>query len=131
MTISYEETTEFSRDLKKLSKKFPLLKSDLETVKKNAIELSHIKKLDNKSVFEINGIGNTDKLKFYKVKKFACRNLKGRGVRSGMRLIYALFPLKGRVVFLEIYFKAKQENEKTQRIFAFIQSNTNPTRQGA
>ncbi len=125
MTISYEETTEFSRDLKKLSKKFPLLKADLETVKKNAIELFHIKKLDNRSVFEINGVGNTDELKFYKVKKFACRNLKGRGVRSGMRLIYALFSLEGRVVFLEIYFKAKQENEKTQRIFAFIQSNTN------
>lgn len=120
MTISYDETTEFSRDLKKLCKKFPLLKDDLETVKKNAIELFHINKLDNKSVFEISGIGNTEELQFYKVKKFACRNLKGRGVKSGMRLIYAFFPLENKVVFLEIYFKAKQENEKYQRIFDFI-----------
>ena len=120
MMISYDQTTEFSRDLKKLSKKFPSLKTDLETVKKNAIELSHIRKLDNKSVFEISGVGNTSELQFYKVKKFACKSLKGRGVRSGIRLIYALFPLENKVVFLEIYFKAKQKNEKTQRIMSFI-----------
>ena len=121
--IDYGQTAEFSRDLKKLSKKFPLLKADLETVKKNAIELFHIRKLNNKSVFEISDIGNTNKLQFYKVKKFACRNLKGRGVKSGMRLIYAFFPLKNKVVFLEIYFKAKQKNEKTQRIIAFMNTN--------
>lgn len=117
--ISYSATSQFSRDLKKLSKKFPLLKDDLETVKKNVIELYHIKKLDNKSTFEISGVGNTQELKFYKVKKFACRNLKGRGVKSGIRLIYAYFPVSQRVVLLEIYFKAKQANEKTQRIVSF------------
>lgn len=122
MTISYEETSDFSRDLKKLKKKFPLLEDDIETVKKNAIELFHITKLDNKSVFEISGVGNTDELQFYKIKKFACKNLKGRGVKSGMRAIYAFLPLENKVVFLEIYFKAKQENEKTQRIIDFISS---------
>lgn len=120
MTISYEETSDFSHDLKKLKKKFPLLEDDIETVKKNAIELFHITKLDNKSVFEISGVGNTDELQFYKIKKFACKNLKGRGVKSGMRAIYAFLPLENKVVFLEIYFKAKQENEKTQRIIDFI-----------
>ncbi len=124
MAISYDQTPKFSRDLKKLSKKFPLLKADLKIVKKNAIELLHIKRLDNKSVFKISGIGNTNNLRFYKIKKFACRNLKCRGVKSGLRVIYAFYPTQQKVVFLEIYFKAKQKNEKVQRIIDFMRMNT-------
>ena len=117
--MNYEKTKEFARDLKKL-KKFPSLTDDLSVAKKNAIELFHLKNVDNRGIFEIQGVGNIDDLKFYKIKKFACKSLQGRGVKSGIRVIYAYIPNEQKIVFLEIYFKAKQKNENRQRITDFI-----------
>ena len=121
--MKYSETEEFIRDFKKRLKKFPSLRDDLETAKKNVIELFHIREIDNRSTFKIKGIGNTEELQFYKIKKFACKSLKGRGVKSGIRVIYALFPSQQKIVFLEIYFKAQQENETRQRIIDFVNAN--------
>ena len=123
MMINYGETEEFIRDFKKLLKKFPLLTEDLEVNKQYRIELFHCKEIDSRSIFEIQGVGNSDKLKFFKVKKFQCRNLKGRGARSGIRVIYAYFPAEQKIVFIEIYFKANQRNENRQRIIDFININ--------
>ncbi len=69
--MNYDETEEFARDFKKLLKNFSSLRDDLEVVKKSAIELFHIHKTDNRSVFEIQGVGNTEELQFYKIKKFS------------------------------------------------------------
>ena len=78
MMINYDETEEFKRDFKKLLNKFPSLAEDLEVNKQYTIELFHCKEIDSRSIFEIQGIGNTTELKFFKVKKFQCKNLKGR-----------------------------------------------------
>ena len=121
--INYSETEEFIRDFKKLLKKFPSLIEDLKVNKQYRIELFHCKEIDSRSIFEIQGVGNSDKLKFFKVKKFQCRNLKGRGARSGIRVIYAYFPAEQKIVFIEIYFKANQRNENRQRIIDFININ--------
>jgi hypothetical protein len=121
--INYSETEEFIRDFKKLLKKFPSLTEDLKVNKQYRIELFHCKEIDSRSIFEIQGVGNSDKLKFFKVKKFQCRNLKGRGARSGIRVIYAYFPAEQKIVFIEIYFKANQRNENRQRIIDFININ--------
>jgi len=118
--MKYEETNEFELDFKKLLKKFKSLTDDLETAKKNAVELFHIQEIDNKGIFEIQGVGNTNELKFFKVKKFACKSLPRRGVKSGIRIVYAYFPNEHKIVFLEIYFKAKKENEDQTRISNFI-----------
>jgi len=118
--MNYDETEEFRRDFKKLLKKFPSLAEDLEVNKQYRIELFHCKEIDSRSIFEIQGVGNTAELKFFKVKKFQCKNLKGRGAKSGIRVIYAYFPTEQRIVFLEVYFKANQENENRQRIIDFI-----------
>ena len=107
----------------KLLKKFSSLTEDLEVNKQYRIELFHCKEIDSRSIFEIQGVGNSDKLKFFKVKKFQCRNLKGRGARSGIRVIYAYFPAEQKIVFIEIYFKANQRNENRQRIIDFININ--------
>jgi len=56
--MNYLETEFFLRDLKKLLKKFSTLKSDLKSAKKAAIELYHIHKIDNQSVFELQGFSN-------------------------------------------------------------------------
>ncbi|NQV13089.1 MAG: hypothetical protein HQ530_02185 [Parcubacteria group bacterium] len=121
--MNYEETKEFTRDFKKLLKKFPSLVKDLKVNKQYRIELFHCEEIDSRSIFEIQGAGNTEELRFYKVKKFQCKSLKGRGAKSGIRVIYAYFPIKQKIVFLEIYFKAKQENEDRQRIENFKITN--------
>lgn len=117
--MRYEETREFARDLKKLVKKFRSLGEDLEVVKRNAIELYHCKGLDNRSVFRIPNVGSAA-VQIYKVKKFACKALKGKGNRSGLRLIYAYTPKEQQVIFLELYYKADQENEDRHRIKDFL-----------
>ena len=121
--MKYEETKKFTRDFKKLLKKFSSLVEDLEVNKQYRIELFHCEEIDSRSIFEIQGAGNTDELKFYKVKKFQCKSLKGRGAKSGIRVTYAYFPTEQKIVFLEIYFKAKQENENRKRITDFIKSH--------
>ncbi len=118
--MNYDETEEFTRDFRKLLKKFPSLVEDLKVNKQYRIELFHIKNIDNRSIFEIQGVGNTVGLQFFKVKKFQCKSLKGRGAKSGIRIIYAYFSTEQKIVFLEIYFKAKQENENRRRIADFI-----------
>lgn len=119
----YEETEEFAHDFKKLLKRFQSLVEDLKVNKQYRIELFHNKGIDSKSIFEIQGVGNTKTLKFFKVKKFQCKSLKGRGAKSGIRIIYAYFPNEQKIVFLEIYFKAKQANEDRTRISDFLISN--------
>lgn len=121
--MNYDETEEFTRDFKKLLKKFPSLAEDLKVNKQYRIELSHSKEINSGSIFEIQGAGNTDELKFFKVKKFQCKSLKGRGAKSGIRVIYAYLPNDQKIVFLEIYFKTDQENETRQRIIDFIKNN--------
>ena len=120
MMIKYETTKEFERDFRKLQKKYPSLPDDLRIVKQYDIELFHQQQMDKQGILKIENAGNTEKLTFYKIKKFACKYLKGRGSRSGIRVIYAYFPLQQKIVFLEIYFKGKQENENRKRIKNFI-----------
>jgi len=54
--------------------------------------------------------------KVYKAKKFACKSLKGKGVQSGIRVIYAYEEEKDRIVLIEIYFKGDKSNEDKKRI---------------
>lgn len=119
--MHYEETEAFSRDLKKLLKRYRSLKDDLEGVKKNAIELFHCTGLDNQSVFRIPNTG-TDTFQFYKVKKFACKALKGKGNRSGMRLIYCYIAAEQKVIFLELYHKSDQADADKDRMKDFLSS---------
>ena len=51
-----------------------------------------------------------------KVKKIACKRLKGRGVNSGLRLVYAYFNEEDKIVFIELYHKNEKGNEDRDRI---------------
>ncbi|MCJ7740244.1 hypothetical protein MUP32_02920 [Candidatus Microgenomates bacterium] len=117
--ISYGETEEFKKDFKKLLKKYRSLEEDLELAKIAAIELFHLKKINNSSVFPIPGYCSGEIL-VCKLKKFACKALKGRGSKSGIRIIYAFHVKTLRVDFIEIYFKADQENEDRERIKNYL-----------
>jgi phosphoserine aminotransferase len=66
-------------------------------------------------VFRISDLG-IDAPSVYKAKKFACRVLKGKGAKSGIRIIYAYFETEDRIELVEIYYKGDKENEDLSRI---------------
>lgn len=115
MKIKYEVTDYFQKDLKHLLKKFRTIEEDLENAKRDAIELYHLKCINNLSVFPIQGFCS-EEIKTCKIKKFACKALKGRGSKSGIRVIYAFHCQSCKVEFIEIYFKGEKENEDRERI---------------
>jgi hypothetical protein len=117
--INYNETPEFQKDFKKLIKKFRSLEEDFELAKIAAIELYHIKKINNLSVFQIPDFWTED-VQIYKLKKFACKALKGRGSKSGIRIIYAFHYRSFKVDFIEMYFKGEKENEDRERIRNYL-----------
>ena len=106
-----EELSEYKKDLKDLLKKYRTLAEDMETVKK-VLNVSPDERPPFS--FRIDSLGIETCV--IKVKKIACRSLKGRGVNSGMRLIYALFNEEGKIVFIELYHKNVKETENKQRI---------------
>ena len=106
---------EFEKDLKKLSKKFRTLEEDLETFIQNQLNLYHKLRIDNRGIFPISDLGISYP-KIFKAKKFACRSLKGKGVASGIRIIYAYFEQEDVIELVEIYYKGEKENEDRNRV---------------
>jgi mRNA-degrading endonuclease RelE of RelBE toxin-antitoxin system len=109
---------EFARDVKKLSKKFRTIEDDLKVFIKTALYLYHKLGKDNQGIFPISNLG-IDSPSIYKAKKFACRSLKGKGVQSGIRVIYAYSKAEDKIEFIEIYYKGNKENENRQRILKY------------
>ncbi|MEA3500930.1 MAG: hypothetical protein U9R41_07935 [Candidatus Marinimicrobia bacterium] len=109
---------EFEKDFKKLLKKFRTLDDDLNNFIKTQLNLYHKLKVDNRGIFQIDNI-DISCPQIYKTKKFACKSLKGRGVKSGIRIIYAYYKNEDILEFIEIYFKGKQTNENRNRIIKY------------
>ena len=109
------ELPEFKKDLKKLLKRFPTLEDDLQNFISTQLVLFHKLGKDNNGIFRITDLG-FDSPPVFKAKKFACRSLKGKGVISGIRIIYAYNSENDCVELIEIYFKSIKENEDRQRI---------------
>jgi len=107
----FESLTEFDKDLKRLLKKYRSLISDLEDVK---VILRVRPDSKNPFSFRIDNLGISTCI--IKVKKIASDSLKGRGVNSGLRLIYAYFPNDKKIIFIELYHKNDKANEDKQRI---------------
>lgn len=108
---------EFEKDLKKLLKRFRTLEDDLSNFIGSELNLYHKLGIDNKGIFQITGVPFHDP-KIYKAKKFACRSLKGRGVQSGIRVIYSYFDKIDKIEMIEIYFKGDKENEDRERFLS-------------
>ena len=107
----FDELPDFQKDLKYLLKKYRTLESDLMVVKQILTILPDERPPFS---FQINNLGITTCI--IKVKKIACKSLKGRGVNSGFRLVYAYFPEESKICFIELYHKNDQEQENRQRI---------------
>ena len=115
----YKESPEFRKDLDRLLKRFRTLESDLEKAKTNAVELYHERGLDNRSVFEIPSYSHNE-IRLYKLKKFACRALKGKGVKSGIRIIYSFCTKTTTIEFIEMYYKGDKVNEDGGRLERYL-----------
>jgi len=106
---------EFERDLKRLLKRFNTIEDDLEIFIEKELFLYHKLSISNKGIFQIPGLPVKD-ITIYKAKKFACRSLKGKGVQSGIRVIYTYFEDRDTIELIEIYYKGDKENEDRERI---------------
>ena len=109
--IEFDELSEFKKDLKHLLKKYRTLKEDLEVVK---LDLNDEPGESPPFNFRIDNLGIETCI--IKVKKIACKALKGKGVNSGLRLIYAHFPDEQKIIFIELYHKNDKKNEDRERI---------------
>ena len=119
--INYNEINTFKKSLKKLIKSLLLWQQVRAVRVDQEVELFHNpdNDIDNKSVFLIPGFYDETN-KIYKLRKFACRALKGKGARSGIRIIYAYNTQTDDVTFIDIYYKADQENADKQKIEEFL-----------
>ena len=115
--ISY--VSEFEKDLKKLVKRFSSLEEDLETFMKVAMNIFHKQKIDSGAILRISDLGIISP-KIYKAKKFACKALKGKGVYSGISVIYAYHEEEDRIEFIELYYKGDKESEDRERILKYF-----------
>src|SRR4051812_34219385 len=104
--MKFEQLEEFEKDLKKLLKRYRTLESDLEVVRKVITAEPGERPPFS---YRIEGLGIQSCV--IKVKKIACKTLKGRGANSGLRLIYAHFEEEERIVFIELYHKGDKELE--------------------
>jgi hypothetical protein len=109
--MKFDELEEYKRDLKGLLKKYRTLNEDIKVVKQ-VLEIMPDERPPFS--FRIDNLGIETCV--IKVKRIACKALKGRGVNSGLRLVYAHFPADQRIVFIELYHKNDKENEDRQRI---------------
>lgn len=112
--MSFEEIGEFRKDFKSLVKKYRTLAEDLDVVKK---VLDILPDARPPFSFRIDNLGIRSCV--VKVKKIACKSLKGRGVNSGPRLVYAYFKEEQRIVLVEIYHKNDKEVEDRERILKY------------
>jgi len=109
--MTFDALPEFQKDLKFLLKRYGTLKDDLAVLQRVLEVEPHERPPFS---YRLQGVGSDSCI--IKVRKIACRALKGKGVNSGLRLIYAHFPEEPRIVFIELYHKADKENEDRQRI---------------
>lgn len=114
MPLSYSETEEFKKDFKKLLKRYGTLEEDFQRMKRLTIELFHVMGIDNDSCFKIPDF-SVEHCIAYKVRKFACRCLKG-ACKSGLRVIYIYQDKLNLVTFIEIYHKSDKANNDYNRL---------------
>jgi len=110
---------EFEKDLKKFVKRFSSIEEDLKTFMKVAMNIFHKQKIDSGAILRISDLG-LHSPGIYKAKKFACKSLKGKGVHSGIRVIYAYHEEVDMIEFIELYYKSDKENEDRERILKYF-----------
>jgi hypothetical protein len=107
--MKFSETPEFSKDLKRLSKKYRSLPDDLHEFKKvvAAVPCGSSKHFVT--------LHREEDLSVIKARLF-CKYLKG----SSLRVVYAHDAQQDQIAFIELYYKGDQERESSERISEFL-----------
>nr|QNO43679.1 hypothetical protein FICJDHNH_00019 [Methanosarcinales archaeon ANME-2c ERB4]QNO43966.1 hypothetical protein AECFJODE_00019 [Methanosarcinales archaeon ANME-2c ERB4]QNO50640.1 hypothetical protein PPJMCGDE_00011 [Methanosarcinales archaeon ANME-2c ERB4] len=116
--VEFEAVPEFPKELEKLSKKCKSLNGDFGNFKKVLTKTmpNHVS-----GTVRISGLGENVKIPIYKVKHFRSIDFKGRGSRSGFRIIYAHIQNSEKVIFIEIYNKNNKTNHDERRIKKYFE----------
>jgi hypothetical protein len=109
MQMNFKKSVEFSREFKKLLKKYRTLEQDLDNFKKI------IPKVDLKGNKNFAIIHKTGRVVIMK-SRFFCRYLKGRT----LRIIYAHYYEEQAIELIEIYSKHYKTNEDRERIKRYL-----------
>ncbi|MFA5962034.1 MAG: hypothetical protein WC848_05110 [Parcubacteria group bacterium] len=114
--INFQETSEFAKELKKLSKKYRTLGKDFYQLK----ELYLVAAPQGNGSKHWNLLHKNDILEIYKV-RMHCDSTKGKF----FRVIYA-YHLKTQTIelieFIEIYYKGDKENENQERLKDYLKN---------
>lgn len=113
--MNFNESHEFSKNFKRLSKKYKSLPDDLLEFKKVITEFP----LGSGKHFVI--LHSEEKAKIVKA-RFFCRYLRG----ASLRIVYAYRETEATIAFIELYFKGEQVNENRALIKDFLQHRKIP-----
>lgn len=118
--IQFKKVPEFAKDVEKLCRKYNHFEEDFELFKKALIASlpNHLR-----GTVRIAGLGHTVKTPIHKVRKFYSHDFKGRGAKSGFRIIYAHIQEDDCIFLIEAYHKNKQGNESRDRIYKYFGEN--------
>jgi len=105
--MEFSSLPEFNKELRQLLKKYRSLNEDLDLLKERIL-IKYPKGLPP-NIFRVNKLGIQTEI--YKIKHFRCKALKHKGSRSGIRIVYAYFPAKEKIEFIEIYYKQKGDRD--------------------
>ena len=100
---------EIKKDLKKLEKKFDTIRDDLKIFEK-ALLVSP-QKLPGIVRAKYREVKIKPEVEVYKAKKFYCKSLKGKGARSGIRVLYGFWSSSNSITISEIYYKERESTE--------------------
>lgn len=109
--MNFNSINDFTKDFKRLSKKYKSLPDDLLEFKKIISKFP----LGTGRHFII--LTSTETIKIIKARLF-CRYLKG----SSLRIIYTYCETKQVIEFIELYFKGDKNREDKKRIKQYIKS---------
>ena len=112
--MNFNEINYFTKDFKRLSKKYKSLPEDLLEFKKVISKFP----LGRGKHFII--LTTTETVKIVKARLF-CRYLRG----SSLRIVYAYFEAKQIIEFIEIYPKSEKEREDQVRIRDYLNNIRN------
>jgi mRNA-degrading endonuclease RelE of RelBE toxin-antitoxin system len=113
--INFQETSEFSKELKKLSKKYKTLGKDFFQFK----EIYLVIALQGNGSKHWNLLHENNVGEIYKV-RMHCDSTKGKF----FRVIYAYHLKTQTIEFIEIYYKGDKEHEDRERIKDYLKNIT-------
>ena len=111
--MEFRETEEFKKEFKGLKRKYQTLEADLAVLKKTiAIQPSG----DGSKHWNRLATDHDSGVHIFKI-RMMCRAVRG----SQFRVIYAYREKQIEILFVELYFKGKKENEDKERVREYFE----------